>query len=492
MSIRQRVAIGAAASVVVIGAGIGLYAAQSPGNAVTEIQVEDTAGILHEPDLRTGIEQLRFYEPTTVAVFTHRGGPEALTDDFALNDAVLAYARETRTDWLSADEQKWADDLFIFAVDPEGRLVGTYFGENRAVSEATQLDIQDATRDELRRGQWTAGAVIGVEAAADRMNRPWARGPGGVVLSVGAALATLIGAGVYIGVGSSRARRSREARAAGDRSMAAVVRDYEETQIHAHLIPAESRYGGVILSRYEDYTAGFRELTEMGNQARGIPERKYPTREALATLTAYQEKAQELDHLDDVIADTAALLNRDQSWPQAWERQVAPLREDLQGTEELLTRTLPETARGLPEAQAVRELSSQALADLDQLRGDLEHQRISADDALDRLRTIRDELSGALDALAAAVARDVGAKESEQQLMEEALRKERSRRVSEPTILSTADPTWTWFSIRSFGLGYSAGTSQVEQSRSSSSSSGSTSGYSSGGSFSGSGSSSRF
>ena len=237
MSIRTRALVGAVASLGVVGTSVGWYAAAAPEHAASGLQVDDTAGVLHEPTLREALDGIRFHEPTDVAVFTHRGGEEARTDDLALNDAVLAHARESRTEWLSEDEQKWADDLYVFAVDPQGRLVGTYFGENRKVDQETQTQIQEATYDDLRAGQWTAGAVTGIEEAAARMNSPFIRTGGGAAVAGGASLATLLGAGGYLAVGVHRARRSRAARAEGDRRMASVVRDYELTELHARLIP---------------------------------------------------------------------------------------------------------------------------------------------------------------------------------------------------------------------------------------------------------------
>lgn len=492
MSIRQRVLVGGAATLAVGGAGLGWFLASAPEHTATEVQVEDTADILYEPDLLAAVDDIRFHEPTTVAVFTHRGGEQALTDDRALNDAVLEHARQERTDWLSEDEQEWADGLFIFAVDPEGRLVGTYFGDDREVSEDAQLDIQDAAKDDLRAGRWTDGVVTGVEAAADRMGAPVIRQAGGMVAAVVAFLVTLAGAGTYIGVGLHRASRSRRSRSAGDAAMASVVRDYEATQLHAALIPPESRYGGLMLRRYDEYTRGFREMVELGDEARSIPERDHDTREAVERLAAYEEKATSLDHLDDVIADTAALLTLDSRWAEAWDRQVAPVRADLERVPSLLEKDLPSKLRGLPEAQRLRELASTELVELDRLRLGLANREVAPDDALDRLRTTRDRLSGRLDELAGAVARDYGKNKDERTMMEKAMRSQRKRRRTEPTILATADPAWVWFSLGSFRSGLSTGTSEVDQSRSSASSGGSTSGYSGGGSFSGAGSSSRF
>ncbi|WP_277211799.1 DUF5129 domain-containing protein [Isoptericola croceus] len=493
MSVRRRIVTGTAASVVVVGLSAGLYAAQAPDHRADAVEVVDTAGVLYEPELTAAVEAMRFYAPTTVAVFTHDGGPEARSDDYALNDAVLEHARESRTDWLSENEQKWADDLFIFAVDPEGRLVGTYFGENRAVGEDAQLDIQDTAKDDFRRGQWTAGAIVGVQAAADRMNTPAIRRPAGTAAASAASLLTVLGSGVYVVVGMNRASRSRRARAAGDRSMANVVRDYDETELHTHVLPAESRYGGAMLERFADYRRGFRELVELGDTARDVPESEYDSRRALEVLTRYRDKAVELDQLDDVIADTATFLNRDSSWPEVWARQAAPLRDDLAQVEPLLGSTVPKKMRGLPEAQKLRELATRSSVELDRMRGELDDRTLAPDDALDRLRTLRDELSGHLDALAGAVSREFSKKRSEQQVMEKALRSDSYRPAGRTTILGTVDPAWTWFTVSTFQSGFAAGTSQVEQARSASSSGGSTSGFSSsGGSFSGSGSSSRF
>ncbi len=491
MSIRTRALVGAVATLGVVGTSVGWWAAQAPQHAATQLEVDDTAGVLHEPSLRMIVDEVRFYEPTDVAVLTHRGGQEAQVDDLALNDAVLEHARENRPEWLSGDGQRWADDLYLFAVDPEGRLVGTYFGDNRAIGEDAQLDVQDATKDELRARRWTEGAGIGIEAAAARMNAPFPRTVGGGALLGGTSLATLAGSGAWLGTGLVRARRSREARAEGDTLMASVVAERDVTELHARLLPEGTRYGGLMLRRYDEYQKGFRELTELGNRARAVPEREYDAPATLTLMRAYRDKAQALDHLDDVIADTAALLNRDRAWAEAWHRQVTPVREELEDVEPMLDDDLPEEVRGTPEAQAVRAFASQALVGLDRLRGELESQAVSPDDALDRLRATRDDLGAHLDRLAGVVATtfdDTG----ERDLMVTELNEGRRTRVSETTIVSYAYPTWTWFAVGSFRSSYSAGHTSVEQSRSSSSSGGSSSGYSGGGSFSGAGSSSRF
>ncbi|WP_440900090.1 hypothetical protein, partial [Actinosynnema sp.] len=63
MSIRQRVLVGGAAVLLVGGAGVGGYVATAPRYAPTEVEVVDTADILYEPDLRAGVEDVRFHAP---------------------------------------------------------------------------------------------------------------------------------------------------------------------------------------------------------------------------------------------------------------------------------------------------------------------------------------------------------------------------------------------------------------------------------------------
>lgn len=490
MSNRHRALVGGAAVVGLVGGSIGLAVAQAPEHTASSLVVDDGAQILDLPTLEDGVEELRFHEPTDVAVFTTRGGEEALTDDLALNTAVLEHARTERPEWLSADEQKWADDLYIFAVDPEGRLVGTYFGENRKVSLERQLDIQDAAKEDFRAANWTEGTLVGLEAGADRIEAPFIRTALGAVLAGVVSLLALVGAGTWLGVGVRRSGRSRELRAEGDRRMASVIGEMDVTELHANLIPEQSRYGGRMLRRYDEYSRGMRELTDLGNEARAIPEDDYNRKDALARLTAYRDKAVQLDRLDDVIADSAAFLNRDRGWLEAWQRQVGPLREDLTQVDSLLSTDVPKEARGVPEAKDLRDFASAALVLLDQLRGQLEKEQVTPDDALDELRTTRDGLSERLDALAGAVAQEVGENDTEQDMVRKAMRDERARRRRDATIISASYPDWSWYPVDSFRTGLSSGTQEVQQSRSSSS--GSSSGYSGGGSFSGAGSSSRF
>ncbi len=105
------------------------------------VVIEDRAGVLDRNTLVPALSAVEFHEPTSVAVYTYNG---SASDN--LNEEVLRFARAEHPEWISPDGQKWADGLFIFALDPVGRHVGTYMGEDRKVSLQQREDIQRAGR----------------------------------------------------------------------------------------------------------------------------------------------------------------------------------------------------------------------------------------------------------------------------------------------------------------------------------------------------------
>src|SRR6476661_1890554 len=162
-SIMRRIAV------VVLALAALLVGAAAPGTAVAPVAVivADTAGVLDQNTLVPAVERIQFYEPTRVAVFTYNGTP---ADN--LNEQVLNFARSTHPEWISPDGQKWADGLFIFALDPVGRHVGTYMGEDRKVSLEQRSDIQDASKELFRDAQWTDGTVAGIRRGQSSSTSP--------------------------------------------------------------------------------------------------------------------------------------------------------------------------------------------------------------------------------------------------------------------------------------------------------------------------------
>ncbi|GAB2755800.1 DUF5129 domain-containing protein [Sinomonas soli] len=451
-----------------------------------QVVVEDTAGALYRPQLDPALAKISFYEPTKVVVFTRAG-----TAADNLNEEVLRYARANHPEWISADGQKWADGLFIFAVDTTGRHVGTYFGEDRKVSLDEQKAIQDDTKDLFRAAQWTDGTIAGVKSAASRIGRPWYLSPAFLIGGGIAGVVVLGGAGTWAGVRARRRRKFAEALASGDRSYSSVTLALEETELNASTIPASSSYGGLVLERWEGFRAKHRETTRLRDRLTPMTARERSRSASLKEARRYEELAQTLDGLDDAIADTNSILNRGASWRSAWQRQTGDLTGQLDGVDAMLAAT---TTAGTPESAKALE-SGVALArdELERLGGGLEDGSLTPEAALDGLKAQRERIGELLGAHAEAVVDAHAKNQKERDLMhrklEASTRSWRSTHRTQGSILDVAYPQLPVVSIMSFNTGIAAGYSAVDSARSSSSSTG----YgSSGGSFSGSGSSSGF
>jgi uncharacterized membrane protein YgcG len=485
-----------AAGVVAVALALGLVAvvptvlvvSAPPAHAVPaeSVVLADEAGIIHEPTLRAGIDDVSFHEPTTVVVFTQRGPAGS-----NLNERVLAYARQEHREWLSADGQKWADGLYIYAIDPESRQVGTYFGEDRKVSPGQRDGIQEDTKDSLREANWTQAAVEGVAAAASVMNRPWYLNP---VLWIVGALGT-VAAGVIALVTVAVRRNQRQKAQAeletGRASFGNVSLDLEATELNAHTIPGQSRYGAQVLERYRTFQERYVQAAAENDRLAGVAPKTLHRKEHRTAISAFTQQAQELDLLDDTVASTNTLLNKYPGWPGAWDLQTAPLREDL-GQIDTLVRG--EGALDTAALSPLRSFRPEAERELERLGAGLQTGGISPDDALDGLAALRTRLTGLLEdvsrAQIAAFARD----SSERETLEEGMREQRQQAARRPgSILDTVhQPGWFW-TATAYHAGFSAGQSSVEHARQQAESSSSTTGYgSSGSSFSGSGSSSSF
>lgn len=510
MSIPLRIAAATTASVLALGGAMAVATVGAPSDAATSLTIDDTADILDEQVLEDHVDTLAFHQPTAVAVYTVNGGEEALYDDNALNDAVLEHARTERAEWLSPDGNYWADSLYIFAVDPEGRLVGTYFGEDIAPDISPDDDggvdeaIQDEARPLLGGGMWTSGTRDGLTAGAELIGRPW-YAQTWVTITLFVLAFAVVGVGIaYVVVGMQRAARTRAAKDRGDAAMAEVVRDYDATEEHATRIPAEARYGGLMLQRHDAYRRDFRTLTDLGNRAREASSNRYDEKATLALMEEFRDAAVALDALDDAIADSASLLTLDEDWAEAWERQAGPLAADLGRVDDMIE-DLPKRWQSMKEAEDVRVFADQGSTAVAEATVALEERRISPDDALDRLRDVRLGLTQHLERMSRTVAKryktygNSSRRGNERTIMRDSFSAQRAATV-DPSILGASKTSDTWFTVAAFRSAFESGNQQVQAERARHSSSsgggggGSTSGYtpSSGGSFSGSGSSSRF
>ncbi|WP_258229319.1 DUF5129 domain-containing protein [Arthrobacter sp. HMWF013] len=451
-----------------------------------DVVVEDRAGILDRNTLVPAINAIEFYSPTKVAVYTYNG---SAADN--LNEEVLRFARTKHPEWISADGQKWADGLYIFALDPVGRHVGTYMGEDRKVSLEQRDDIQNATKELLRDAQWTDGTIAGVRRGAELINQPWYRSAAFVITAwVTGALAAL-GAGAWLIVRAVTRAGSRKEVERGDRSYASVSTDLDVTELNARTIPEDSRYGSSVLEKHRTFLNRYNAATGLSNRVHALSPRALSRRSSLKLAREYADAAAELDALDDVISDSNALLNRGSTWPTAWDRQLAPFRNDLAGLEQLLSKRNGQGDSAT--AAALRSFRDQSIRDIEHWTAQLADGKITPETALDRLRDARTHLSTLLKSHAETVIEGFAKSERETKLMRKEMQEaqeglDHRRRTYEPSILGTVYPSYYFFSVPVFNSGFNTGVGSVNAARG-----GGTTGYgSSGGSFSGSGSSSSF
>ena len=466
------------------------------GNAATayavapsSVEVYDIAGVLDRARLVDALEATDFHEPTKVVVYTYNGRTE---DN--LNEEVLRFARGEHKEWISSDGQKWADGLFIFALDPVGRHVGTYMGEDRKVSLEQRDDIQDAAKELLRDAQWTDGTIAGVRRAAVLINQPWYESSAFLVTVWVSGGTVALGAGAWIVVRAVTRSASRKEVDRGDRSYANVSLDLEVTELNAGSIPESSTYGGQVLEKYRTFLNRYHLASGLSNKVHALSRSQLGERKNLRLTRQYADAAAELDALDDVIADSNSLLNRTSTWPTAWDRQLAPFRSDLAGLEQLLAKR---NGQGdAATAAALRSFRDESLRGIEKWTADLGEGRITPEKALDRLNEARSHLALLLEHHAETVINGYAKNEREAELMRKEMRSVRSsskqnhRRTYEPSILGAIYPSYHFFSVATFNSGLDTGVSSVGAARGGD---GSTTGYgSSGGSFSGSGSSSGF
>ncbi len=483
-SIRKFVAL-VALLVIGLQGGAGAALAVPP----VEVVVEDRAGVLDRNTLLPAVRSIEFHEPTTVAVYTYNG-----TAADNLNEEVLRFARAERPEWISPDGQKWADGLFIFALDPVGRQVGTYMGEDRKVPLEQREDIQDAAKELLRDAQWTDGTIAGIRRGADLINQPWHQSEAFLVTAWTSAVVAVTGAGFWLLVRWRTRVESRRELARGDAGYANVTMDLQVTELNAGTIPTASRYGGTVLEKHRTFLSRYNTATGLANKVHELGARELSRRSNLKLIRSYADAAAELDALDDVIADTNALLNRGSTWAAAWDRQLAPFREDLDALEPMLGKS--HAAGDSATAAVLRSFRAECESDLERWTAELADGTISPETALDRLRDARTRLSELLKDHADTVIAGYARTKKEAKLMRANMEKAQAGtpdgygRAYEPSILGTVYPSYYFFSVPTFSSGLSSGVSSVSSARGGG---GSTTGYgSSGGSFSGSGSSSNF
>jgi hypothetical protein len=327
-----------------------------------------------------------------------------------------------------------------------------------------------------------------------------------------------VAVGATVAVRAGHRRRTREALDRGQAAFTSVSMDLEATELNARTVPAGSRYGAMVLEKYRTFHDRYVQAAAENDRLAGVEEKQLHRREYREAVAEFALTAQALDELDDSVVDSNTFLNMQHGWPQAWDRQTAPLREDLAEIDRLDgTGAGAGTGVGGSRADGGAEdgdedgdegaaaLAPAAVAPLRSFRieADQELQRLGAsladgsvtpDDALDALGALRSRLTGLLEDAAKAGIAAAATSDSERELMEQALEAERERASRRPgSILDTVhQPGWFWTTV-AFNHGYRTGVDNVAQAREEAAQSSSSTGYgASGGSFSGAGSSSRF
>lgn len=480
------------------GAGGGELQVESIQNASDDGAIEtqtagvsyiDTAGVLHEPTVAEGLSEVSFYEPTRLVLFTERG---TASDNF--NGRVLAYMREHHPELITDDGQKWTDGVVIIGIDPDGRHIGSYFGEDRKVSLDMQEDIQESAFTSAQEARWSDAMVDASERAAELVNRPTAAAPGMWIAVGGAGALVLGGAAGVFGARTHGRRKTRDLIVSAQEHYAQVTLDMEATELSASTIPEDTPYGARILERFRVFHDDYLKLhDEIDALSELKPEQMGESGVRQRAVDA-DETASHLNMMDDVIVDTNTFLNRQSGWERAWLRQTEPVRDDLDALTEYADAGLFDSAELKGRAVALGEFQRTAQAELEEISAGVTEETITPTEALDRLDDIQSRLSEQLKTYYDAAAEDFTQSSAERTEMDGEMEKAQSQRRRRGTILDSSssggmNPYWTAIA---FSHGYSSGTSSVESSRSSSSG-GSSTGYGAGGgSFSGAGSSSRF
>lgn len=497
-------------------------AGTSPAVAVpgSDLVVADTAGVMYLPQLQEQIPKIDFYAPVKVVVYTRRG---ATNDN--LNEQTLKFARAEHPEWISADGQKWANGLFIFALDPDARKVGTYFGEDIKISTGQQGQIQDSVKGLLRDAQWSDGAVQAVKSAAALIAKPIpvqpsatvpvpapapAQGSGGsgnpATSSTsspestvgGLVLVTGAGAATFFGLRRRNRKRFDAEMKPGDASYASVTMDLQVTELNANTIPAGSSYGGKVLERWSSFIDTYRQLTQRKAVLDALTKRQQASKTNLELARQYRAEAAELDSVDDLIADTNALLTMNSGWRDAWRRQSGILLQELDGIPQMLAN--PATSGSTETGAALRTVVTDIPKNIDDWSASLAGGTSTPEQALDGLKALSERLAGALMAHTEAVAAaNAGSAQEEQEMRQRmfAVQREQSNRTrASASILDAAYPALQLATIVGFNQGFDQARRKLESSRAASqpaAATNPTTGYkSSGGSFTGSGSSSGF
>ncbi|MGP9745145.1 DUF5129 domain-containing protein [Brachybacterium sp. AOP29-B2-41] len=481
----------------------------APAHAVppSTVSVLDTTGSVEKSALEDDLAEVDFRTEVDLVVLvldvTEHG--YSASEDTALNDTVRDHAQTSAPELLSPDGQHFADGTVILAVDPVGRFLGTYAGEDVKLSEDEFNAVQESMTEDTRDGQWNAALLAGAEEYADLLQRPWWQKPSAIIagaVALGAAVLTVVSL-----VGLRRAARRRV-----DQSLPRyrdVLAKRALTDAAARTMPTASPYAQAMLEEHEEYGQGLTEAERLHAELPAPEHRRWSWGFASAhrrLAKDFENTVSRLDDTDDAIVSAADLLHRIGDWRTAWQRELDPLQDSLSGLEEVLAKREEMSEAERQAAAELTELGGDVAREMDSLTAQLKADQIDPDSALERLDTLTRELSAAVMRLQTVHIAEIAEDDGEAEVLREAaddvdfseddeyssLRARRHRREHGSAGGSASDQFWSLSPVLWYSSWHHESTSALETHRNPpSSSGGSTSGYSSGG-FSGAGSSSRF
>lgn len=500
------------AAFLLVLAGLGAMSAP-PAAAVppSEVTIDDRADAVDDEALREALASIDFRRPVLLGVVVLDVTELGITasESTALNDAVLAHARQERPEWISGTV--WANGRVILALDPENRILGTYAGGDVALDEGGFESVQDQMRDPARDGDWERTIVAGAEEYAQLLDQPWWQ----TRAAAGASVATLGVLGVTV-LGVLVGRRNAHRRVAEARPRwEQVLAERDLTEAAARTLPVQSPYAASAQDSHSVYLARI-EQTQQHDER--IPAR-LPWAWGLRgsqrrTSKEFARGVETLDALDDDIIAANDLLHRIGNWRSAWQREQAPLRDSLEAVEGALMRAEGDTTERSSQEQAavdaLREQCERTEQEMNHLTRQLERDEITPDSALEGLDALTAELSQramavrelgisrmAEDEYEAELLREADVYLDEEDAYDRTLRAQRHRRLVDegahgPVGAPGTDAFWHISPVLWLSTWNTEATTELESYRNpSTGSGGSTSGYSSS-SFSGAGSSSRF
>ncbi|PWH06888.1 hypothetical protein DEO23_08305 [Brachybacterium endophyticum] len=470
----------------------------------SSVAIDDGEHVIDDPDALEGrLQQVSFREQVDVAVVTldiadHGADPAA---DTGLNDAVLDAARTQHPEWIRGE--KWADGMVILAIDPEGRKLGTYAGEDVKLSDGGFEDVQEAMREDAGDGAWDDAFVAGAQQYADLLGRPWWQSPAAIIvafLALGALGAVAVAALVR---GASARRRVR---GASERHADVRARRMETDQA-ASRIPRDSLYGAAVLADVEDYRRAVDEAEEIAGRLPARPGPLWGIGAGSSRLAReYERSVGTADTADDTIIGAAALLGRSGDYAGAWQEERRPLDESIAAVDATVADVLDpdgtdEQQHALASSQAaagLRATAQEVATELEQVTEAYLEGSTTPDAALERLDELTEQLAVASTRLREEAIDAQTEDEEEAEVMREAdpsgftddfpgsVRGRRFARHPGEYVgeYSLSPVLWT-------GAWYAGAGTELTAHRNPSGTAGSTSGYSAGG-FSGAGSSSSF